>query len=176
MEKYTLPEELYRFIYYVSIGPDGTIFTNKLDSDQTFVSRYYTPNLKVGALAKKFMEKLRIGKNFDTTKIYDSTSFVGRLADSGLRIQYPMVYSVMQAILIEATAIVYACDFDKELLNHIEEADFRLARENIKYVNDAIGGQDDYAEFISNLHEMEIAIGYIEKQVPMIQKEVESHG
>lgn len=173
---YQIPNELYRFIGHLKAEPSGDIVLNVLDKKPSFVSRFYTPHLKVSGLATRFLWKLQGGRTIEAKPIFDWTSFVGRVMNCNLGIDYPYEYNLLQTVCLESTALIYATDAEPSLFNHLLEKDLTRVRENLKYLIDTLGADEKYAPMTENLNAMYIAIGYTEKQVPLIQKELKMNG
>ena len=51
----------------------------------------------------------------------------------------------------------------------INESDVKQTRENVKYLVDYLGEKKDYTDIVMDLHSMDIALGYIQEQIPLIQ-------
>lgn len=173
---YKIPNELFKFIGYLKVDPSGDVVINGLDRNPSFVSRYYTPSMRVSGLSTRFIWKLQGGRYIESADVFNPDSLVGRVMNSHMKTDYPYEYNLMQTVCLESTALIYATDEDPQLFMHLLEADLTKVRENIKYLIDVFSADEKYAPITENLNAMHVAIGYTEKQVPMIQKELRASG
>ena len=88
---------------------------------------------------------------------------------SGLRLTAPDIYQLAQIVVLESFALIYAIEEKPEMFKMINESDVKQTRENVKYLVDYLGEKKDYTDIVMDLHSMDIALGYIQEQIPLIQ-------
>lgn len=167
----TQPSGLLRFIQSVNISNQGEIIRNVLDTEEpNFVSRYYTPKLTVTGVSKKVQAKINTGEIKQNNKRLTNNTLTIHLMNSDLKLSRPYLYTVAQGIILDAFAIVYTIEEDKDLLAEVEQRELTQTRTNIRYLIDALGGEEKYQEIVKGFHELNVAIGYIENQLPILKE------
>lgn len=163
------PAALIRFMSYLDVDPDNVIMSNVIDQEPNFISRFYTPNLRVSPLAAKVLAALHTDTFLTINRDVSADSLIGQLTASNLRTENPYVYQLTQTIVLEAFSLVYAIEDREELVKYINADDINRVRINLKYVLDAIGKDHKYTSLIENIQELDVTLGYIEAQVPVIK-------
>lgn len=170
MKNVTQSSDLMRFISTLTIDPEGNIVTNVIDNEEpNFVSRFYTPHLRVSPLGADISAKVNFGEIEQSGKKLSNNTLVIQIINSGLKLKNPKMYRLAQSIILDCFAVVYAVEENVQLLVGIEPKDLAQTRENVKYLIDYLGGDEDYIEIIENLHSLSVAIGYVEHQLPLMR-------
>lgn len=170
MSNITQSSDLMRFISTLSIDPNGDILTNVIDTEEpNFISRFYIPHLKVSELGSTISKKINLGEIEQTGKKLDNNTLTIQLMNSGLALEHPYMYKLSQSIILDAFSVVYAIEEDPSLLQGIEVKDLTQTRTNIKYLIDFLGNKHEYVEIVERLHNLSVAIGYIENQLPILR-------
>lgn len=138
----TITMDLYRFIQGLSTDASGAIIENSLDSKISFVSKYYTPNLKVTVATSKLMDSLDVnlvsGQNNDS----DPTSLVYMLQHSTLSVNAPDIYRMCQAVVADVFTIVYAAEADATIYMDLTDSDLDNISTECLYLEDYFSGLD----------------------------------
>ena len=61
-------------------------------------------------------------------------------------------------------------------MKYIDTADVNLTRQNVKYLLDYLGDDERYSEITIDLQSMDVALGYVGAQIPLIKKELRNNG
>lgn len=157
----------------MEITPDNLIVENKLDKETDFVSRFYTPHSSIGELSRKVLESIQ-AKEIRTTSgdlEYDSLGYL--IQHSKLLKVHPNLKRYFQIIFLEVLSIEIAIDYVPELRELMDENVIKRVRENIKYTLDVISLDPRFTKIIEHLQNLEVDLGYIEAQVPVIKKDGE---
>lgn len=170
------PASLIRFISYLETDPDNVIVNNVIDQEPNFISRFYTPNLRISPLASKVLKELQDNSFLTTNRDVSPNSLIGQLSNSNLKAENPHLYQIAQTIVLESFSLIYAIEDKEELIKFISADDINLVRTNLKYLLDAIGTNHKYTDMIENIQQMDVTLGYIEAQVPVIKNRGVSNG
>lgn len=162
---------LLRFISSFDVDPDNSVIGTALD-EATFVSRFYTPKMKVSALAVKVLDELANNKILAENRTPHEGSFMYKLQNSDLRTTKPYLFQLSKTIMLECFSVVYAVEQKPELLKYLNQTDLQVARTNLKYLLDAIGDDPKYSSMTEDINKIDISMGYIQAQVPVLRGEV----
>lgn len=172
MQQVAQSSDLMRFISALALDVHGDVTLNVMDQEEpNFISRYFTPNLTVSELGVEINQKVRNNELEQTGKKLASTTLTAQLIDSDLSLTNPYMYKLSQSIILDAFSVVYAIEEEPELLEGIEAKDLRQTRTNIKYLIDYLGEKEAYTSIVLDLHDLSVAIGYIEYQLPLLRGE-----
>lgn len=159
---------LLRFLNSINLTKNNLNY-NKLDTDISFVSRYYTPNLKISELSKKMLDEIQNGNIKTSEYDYNKNSIVSKIQNSSLKTNAPSVYSLCQTIILEAYSIVNCFLENPDYLKYLTNQDIMVSRENLNYVADYMSEYEEYNSIILDLRDLDICFGYIENQLPLIK-------
>lgn len=162
---------LLRFISSYEIAPNNELVLNTLDKEASFVSRFYTPRLRVSELASRVLRDIEGEQIKPVNRNPVEGSFLDKITKSNLRAENPRLYQIAKIIMLEVFSVVYLVDYKPEYAEYLSEAELRQARVNVKYFLDAISGQDKYLDLVEHLHNFDISLGYIQGQVPVLKGE-----
>lgn len=159
-----------RFISTLNIDLEGGVILNVIDTEEpNFISRFYTPHLKVSQLGADISNKINLSEIEQSSKQLNNNTLTIKLINSGLALENPYMYKLAQSILLDSFAVVYAIEEDATLLQGIEVKDLTQTRTNVKYLIDYLGDKEDYVEIVERLHNLSVAVGYIENQLPILR-------
>lgn len=176
MKKVYQSTDLMRFIKTMNISTDGKIVTNILDEEPNYISRFFTPNLQVNKLSSKILDLLESEEIQEVNTDLSQDTVTKKILDSDLKLVNSYVYKLCQAVVLECFSLIYAIEERPELMQYIDEKDIQLTRENTKYVIDNLGSDNQYTSIVEDLTNMDIALGYIQKQLKMIQGGLPDYG
>lgn len=146
---------------------------NLLDENLQFVSRFYTPQLRLSPLADKVLELIK-DDNIVVSDVDSNThTIIKKVGSTILHIQAPQVYKILQSIVLEAYSIINCMTENIESLKYLSSMDLLIIRENINYVADYLSQHDNYDSIIEDLRSMDICFGYLEQQLPILKKELD---
>lgn len=161
--------DLLRFIRYLKADINGEIVTNVIDDETNFISRFYTPHFRVNKISSTLLDLIADNNIGEINKELSEDSLTYKFLHSGLKLTDPYIYSLAQVVILESFALIYAIEEQPELYKHIQESDIQETRESVKYICDYLGEKSQYVSIIMDLHSMDVALGYIQKQIPIIQ-------
>jgi len=176
MKKVYQSTDLMRFIKTMNISTDGKIVTNILDEEPNYISRFFTPKLQVNKLSSNILDLLESEEIQEVNTDLSQDTVTKKILDSDLKLTNSYVYKLCQAVVLECFALIYAIEERPELMQYIDEKDIQLTRENTKYVIDNLGSDNQYTSIVEDLINMDIALGYIQKQLKMIQGGLPDYG
>lgn len=163
---------LLRFISSYEIAPNNDLILNTLDREADFVSRFYTPRLRVSELASRVLRDIEGEQIRPVNRNPAKGSFLEKIIDNNLKVENPNLYQIAKIIMLEVFSVVYMVDHKPEYAEYLSESELRQARTNIKYFLDSISGQDKYLELVEHLHSFDISLGYIQGQIPVLKGEI----
>lgn len=176
MKKVYQSTDLMRFIKTMNISTDGKIVTNILDEEPNYISRFFTPNLQVNKLSSNILDLLESEEIQEVNTDLSQDTVTKKILDSDLKLVNSYVYKLCQSVVLECFSLIYAIEERPELMQYIDEKDIQLTRENTKYVIDNLGSDNQYTSIVEDLTNMDIALGYIQKQLKMIQGGLPDYG
>lgn len=176
MKKVYQSTDLMRFIKTMNISTDGKIVTNILDEEPNYISRFFTPNLQVNKLSYNILDLLESEEIQEVNTDLSQDTVTKKILDSDLKLVNSYVYKLCQSVVLECFSLIYAIEERPELMQYIDEKDIQLTRENTKYVIDNLGSDNQYTSIVEDLTNMDIALGYIQKQLKMIQGGLPDYG
>lgn len=172
MRDITYASVLLRFISSYEIAPNNELVLNTLDKEAEFVSRFYTPRLRVSELASQVLKDIEGEKIKPVNRDPAKDSFLEKVLKGDLKVEKPNLYQIAKIIMLEVFSVVYLVDNKPGYAQYLSEQDIRQARMNVKYFLDAISGEDKYLELVEHLHNFDISLGYIQGQIPVLKGEV----
>lgn len=164
------PASLIRFISSFDVDPDNTVVGTALDSAD-FISRFYTPQLKVSTLASRLLDSLEVDELRQRNISLDKDSLVYKIQASDLRTAKPYTYALAKTVALECFSILHAVESKQELLKYLDMDDIKTARTNLKYILDDLGDAQKYSNMTGDIGRLDIALGYIQAQVPTLRGE-----
>lgn len=167
----TYSSEYLRFISSFEVAPNNEIIYNTLDKEAEFISRYYTPRLKVSELATFVLRDIYSEKIRPVRQETKKGTLLDIVKSSGMKDKTDNIYQLCKLIGLEIFSMWYAIEHQKDYRKYFSQRDIRQVRNNILYVLDVIGDREDYLDLIELLHELDIHVGYIQGQVPVIKGE-----
>ncbi|CAD0299968.1 Phage protein [Enterococcus phage 156] len=169
MEKVEQSADLLRFFRYLNVDISGEVVANVIDDQPNFISRFYTPHTRVNKISSTLLDIVRDNDIGETNKALSKDSLTYKFLKSGLKLSSPRIYELAQIVVLESFALIYAIEEEPEMFKMINESDVKQTRENVKYLIDCLGGAKDYTGIVMDLQSMDVALGYIQEQVPLIQ-------
>ena len=166
------PTGLLSFFRTIQADYENTVVENILDTEITFVSKFYTPTLKLSAISNKILKEMKNGKVPITSYDVTSNSIVNKIESTNIKVQAPRIYLILQTIILEAYSLVNTFLENEENIEYISANDILITRDNINYVCDYLADYPEYASIVSDLRNLELNFGYIEKQLGVIKGEV----
>lgn len=164
------PSSLIRFITSFDVDPDNSVVSTALDSAE-FISRFYTPQLKVSMLSSQLLESL-VDKDLKMRNIdLNKDSLLYKIQTSDLRTTKPYTYALAKTVALECFSIIFAVEQEERMLKYLNVDDIKRARTNLKYILDDLGDSQKYANMTGDIGKLDIALGYIQKQVPVLRGE-----
>lgn len=167
----TYSSEYLRFISSFEIAPNNDVVYNTLDKEAEFVSRYYIPRLKVSELASFVLRDIYSEKIRPVKQKTKKGTLLDIVKSSGMKEKDDRIYQLCKIIGLEIFSMWYAIEHQTEYRKYFSQREVRQVRNNILFVLDVIGDEEDYLELIILLHELDIHVGYIQGQVPVIKGE-----
>nr|WNM56036.1 hypothetical protein CoNPh38_CDS0160 [Staphylococcus phage S-CoN_Ph38] len=143
-----------------------------LDTEITFISKFYTPTLKLSTISNKILKEMKNGKIPITSYDVTNNTIVNKIENANIKAQAPRIYLILQTIILEAYSLVNTFLENEENIEYISANDILIARDNINYVCDYLADYPEYSSIISDLRNLELNFGYIEKQLGVIKGEV----
>lgn len=168
----TYSAALLRYISSYEIAPDNTIVLNTLDRELDFVSRYYTPRLKISELASFVLKDIESEKIQPKKSPPSKGSFLDKMLTNNIRYTDNNLYQLGKTILLECFSIMYTINYKNSYVIYLSESDIRQARTNIIYFIDAIGSKEEYHDLKDDLYEFDISLGYIQGQIPVLKEQL----
>ena len=166
------PTGLLSFFRTIQADYENTVVENILDTEITFVSKFYTPTLKLSAISNKILKEMKNGKVPITSYDVTSNSIVNKIESTNIKVQAPRIYLILQTIILEAYSLVNTFLENEDNIEYISANDILITRDNISYVCDYLADYPEYSSIISDLRNLELNFGYIEKQLGVIKGEV----
>lgn len=176
MASVTQSADLLRFIRYINVNVEGEVVMNVVDDTPNFISRFYTPHFRTNKISSNILDLIADNSIAEINKSLSKDCLTYKFLHSGLKLTDPYIYSLAQVVILESFALIYAIEEQPTLYKSIEESDVQTTRENVKYICDYLGENSQYTDIIMDLHSMDVALGYIQKQIPLIQGGVPING
>lgn len=164
----TYPRNFISFIRNLEIDPDNLVVENILDRESDFISQYYTPNNRVSELGRKVLESLNRQRVRTHPGTLDKGSLGYLILRSDFLTHYKNIETLLKIILLESFSIEIAIFHDESFRKYLSKEDIKDTRETLKFVLDIISLDPRYSEIISHLQDLNVSLGYIEAQVPVI--------
>ena len=168
--------DLLRFIRYLRVNPSGEVVKNVLDTETNFISRFFTPQFRVNKISSTILDLINDNQISDINKSLSKDSLTYKFLQSGLKLTAPKIYALGQIVILESFALIYAIEEAPEMFKYINENDVEDTRETVKYLIDYLGDKNDYVGIVMDLQNMDIALGYIQRQIPLIQGGLDVNG
>lgn len=172
-ETITYSSAYLRFISSFELSPNNDVIFNLLDSgEEEFVSKYYQPQYKVSELASQVLRDIKTERIRPIKGTVTKGSFLHLVENSPLRTRKESIYQLCKMLGLELFSIWYAVEHRKDYGKYFSQIELRQVRNNILYIMDYLGDKDEYLDLMVQLHELDIHVGYIQAQVPVIKGEL----
>ncbi|XWX29927.1 hypothetical protein KQUDLBSD_CDS0087 [Staphylococcus phage PG-2021_40] len=160
---------LISFIRNIKGDFENNVVRNVLDDNVNFVSRYYTPTLRLSTLSINILKEINSDRITISPVDFNNNTIVTKVNDTNIKSQAPKIYLIIQTIVLEAYAIVNCFLENPSSLKYLTKKDVQVVRENINYVCDYLGDFEEYISVVDELRELDINFGYIENQIDIIK-------
>lgn len=161
MVAYKQASHLMAFIGELKLRSDGTIQYNPLDEEIPQLSEFFTPNFGVSVMALHVHKLINDQYTFERSSVINSTDEIDKLRTSSLKYTNKRLYTLIQAVFLEAFAVLYAIDNDPKLLHNVDKADMSNIHHNINYAVEMLSEYRGYDDIISLLRQCNSDILYI---------------
>ncbi|QYC50997.1 hypothetical protein [Mammaliicoccus phage vB_MscM-PMS3] len=161
---------LISFIRNIKGDFENNVVRNVLDDNVNFVSRYYTPTLRLSTLSINILKEINSDRITISPVDFNNNTIVTKVNDTNIKSQAPKIYLIIQTIVLEAYAIVNCFLENPSSLKYLTKKDVQVVRENINYVCDYLGDFEEYISVVDELRELDINFGYIENQIDIIKE------
>lgn len=161
---------LISFIRNIKGDFDNNVVINVLDDNLHFVSRYYTPTLRLSTLSINILKEINSDRVAISPVDFNNNTIVTKVKETNIKSQAPRIYLIIQTIVLEAYAIVNCFLENPSSLKYLTKKDVQVVRENINYVCDYLGDYEEYISVVDELRELDINFGYIENQIDVIKE------
>lgn len=168
--------DLLRFIGSLELDADNSVVTNAVDSKISYVSKYFTPHLRVSPLTNKVLSMLDLDNMYANNVTLDEDNLTYMTLHSGLKTEMPDIYQLIQVIVADSFSMLYVLAGDTSLIVYLSSGNIQVTRNNIKYVIDALGTTDTYQDIVQQLTILDTACGYLQVQVENLKTQYQRTG
>lgn len=168
--------DLLRFIGSLELDADNSVVTNAVDSKISYVSKYFTPHLRVSPLTNKVLSMLDLDNMYANNVTLDEDNLTYMTLHSGLKTEMPDIYQLIQVIVADSFSMLYVLAGDTSLIIYLSSGNIQVTRNNIKYVIDALGTTDTYQDIVQQLTILDTACGYLQAQVENLKTQYQRTG
>lgn len=168
--------DLLRFIGSLELDADNSVVTNAVDSKISYVSKYFTPHLRVSPLTNKVLSMLDLDNMYANNVTLDEDNLTYMTLHSGLKTEMPDIYQLIQVIVADSFSMLYVLAGDTSLIVYLSSGNIQVTRNNIKYVIDALGTTDIYQDIVQQLTILDTACGYLQAQVENLKTQYQRTG
>ena len=170
-ESISQPTDLIRLVTEIHATPEGAVSVNRMDGDniEEFQSEFYTPVFRLSALALRTRRLIRGGEIRETNVSLNEDTITHELTRSRLKTRAVDIFTLSQIVLLETFAIVYHSREDRASMRFLTVQDIKRTRENINYICDYLGTQEEFMPLISRFRNIHVALGYVENQIDLIR-------
>lgn len=175
MYNLVLTTDLYRFLSGLSVDGNGEIIENVLDKNISYVSKFYTPTIRVASATSRVLDKLKNNLVIGTNNDSDTNSLVYILQHTDLAITNPDIYRTCQAVLADCFTLVYAAETDPSVFKDLSKSDIDNTINSCLYLADYFSSIEDdsgkYYPLVSGFTDMVTALGIIKSMLSDLQKD-----
>lgn len=170
--------EQYNFLDGINIESQDRLVNkgNVVDNTETYISRWYTPNLKVSNATNKLVSNISKTLIRDTNLELDPDSVTYWLLHSNLRIKDYKVYNVFRATMADVYTYTYAIDDNPDFLKYISKDDFTRTINNVSYLIDYLSTDNANTVIVNDLIEINIDLGVLKNQLDFIKNDYKESG
>ena len=161
--------DLYRFLHGLSFDKTGAIIENELDSENGYVSKYYTPNLSVSIIATEAKSSIILNSQTGYNNTTDPDSLLYKIQHSTIAIETPKIYRICQAVLMDMYAIFYAYNESNDLFKDLSLADMDNTINNCLYLADYFSGDPRYTDIAGMFSNAVVALGVIKNNLSVLR-------
>lgn len=163
--------DLYNFLSTMKVDSDSTVVNqgNVIDNSDTYISKMYTPNLKVSNATKTFLDNIGVTCIIDTNLDLDEDSITYWLLNSDLKDKDLKLYNLFKSVIADMYSYTYAIDDNPDYLKFIDKKDFIRTINNITYIIDYLSSSIENSNIISQLYDITAALGVLKNQLSTIK-------
>jgi len=153
-----------------NVDENGYIKSN-LGTDLNYVSKYYTPDIKVSYLSLVILKLLKTTNTFNDYSDVPSESLIGLLQKSNLKYRYPKLYLLARVTFLESFSLSYAVDsYGNEKEDYLQYCTVDMVNQTIQNINYLVSelqevekedSDEDFTKIIGKLQELAITVGYL---------------
>lgn len=163
--------EMYNFLSTMKVAESDVVVNqgNVIDKTETYISKMYTPQLKVSNATKTLLDNLGVIAVIDMNAKLESDSITYWLLNSGLKTKDLKLYNLFKAVIADIYSYTYALDENPDYLRFINKKDFARTINNVSYLIDYLSGSNDNSSVLVDLYDINASLGVIKNQLDHIK-------
>lgn len=169
---------MYNFLSTMEVANDENVVNagNVIDNTETYISRMYTPNLKVSNATRTFLDSIGVLGIINTNLDLGEDSLTYWLLNSGLKEQDYKVYMLFKSTIADMYSFTYAIDDNPDFLKYINKNDFNRVVNNIAYLIDYLSDSNTNASVLGDLYDISACLGVLKNQLDFIKEDESEDG
>lgn len=161
MVQYKQSGKLLSFMGTLPLGNDGTILYNPLVESIPNESDFFAPTYTVTAMATQVHSLINQEGVFERVTTLEPPEEVEAMRTSPIKYTDNRLYTLLQSIVLESFATLYAIDNDELLLDNIDSSDMENIHNSINYAIEELGKLPGYSDVILFLRQCNSDILYV---------------
>lgn len=163
--------EMYNFLNTMLVDSNNRVINqgNVVDNTDTFVSKMFTPNLKVSDVTKNLLENLGLICVKDTNINLDKDSTSYWLLTSDLRQKDYKVYKLFKSVLADIYSYTYAVSDNPYFMKYTNKKDLDNTINNVTYLIDYLSSNNGNTAIMKDLYNISACLGVLKNQLDLIK-------
>lgn len=161
-------EDLKKLITGVKISSDGRVPLDRVEDKIGFESEIYEPEYFVSYISVLTLRDIKRGRIEEEDEDLEDYTISQMVLDSDLDVYAPDIYVLLRISILDSFSIVYSIEEKRDNIQYLNHKDIQRLKNNLNYLADYLGSDENYYHMVRVLRRMHISLGYIEHQLDVI--------
>lgn len=166
--------EMWNFLSTMVVANDSNVVNsgNVIDETETYISKWYTPQLKVSNATRELLDSLGVVGLIANNEDMGEDSLTYNLLKSNLKDKDLKTYNLFKSVIADLYAFTYAFSDNTEFLKYVNREDITRTINNVMYLIDYFSDSNDNAQLLKELTDTAALLGVLKNGLDTMKQEV----
>ena len=166
--------EMWNFLSTMVVANDSNVVNsgNVIDETETYISKWYTPQLKVSNATRELLDRLGVVGLIANNEDMGEDSLTYNLLKSNLKDKDLKTYNLFKSVIADLYAFTYAFSDNTEFLKYVNREDITRTINNVMYLIDYFSDSNDNAQLLKELTDTAALLGVLKNGLDTMKQEV----
>lgn len=165
--------EMWNFLSTMVVANDSNVVNsgNVIDETETYISKWYTPQLKVSNATRELLDSLGVVGLIANNEDMGEDSLTYNLLKSNLKDKDLKTYNLFKSVIADLYAFTYAFSDNTEFLKYVNREDITRTINNVMYLIDYFSDSNDNAQLLKELTDTAALLGVLKNGLDTMKQE-----